>query len=67
MGSMHFARPKSPAVSFWRCSLVVGVHPRIASVRSLPRSRVACNLKKGARVCQARLRTAVLRPGLCAA
>eukprot|EP00969_Alexandrium_andersonii_P088198 3889520-Alexandrium_andersonii.AAC.1 len=67
MASMHLAGPKSSAVSFWRCVLVMGVHPRVLSVRSPLCPSAPCTLKKGARLCQARLRAAVLRRGLCAA
>eukprot|EP00969_Alexandrium_andersonii_P316023 13963056-Alexandrium_andersonii.AAC.1 len=64
---MHIAGLKSSVVSFWRCNLVTGVRPRVASVRSPSCPSVACTLKKGARVCQAQLRATVLRLGLRAA
>eukprot|EP00969_Alexandrium_andersonii_P160916 7111535-Alexandrium_andersonii.AAC.1 len=31
---MHFAGLRSSVVNFWRCIPVMGVHPRVASVRS---------------------------------
>eukprot|EP00969_Alexandrium_andersonii_P209799 9267804-Alexandrium_andersonii.AAC.1 len=64
---MHFAELRSSAVNFWRCILVIGARPRVLSVRSPLCPAVTCTLKTGARLCQARLGAAVLRPGLRAA
>eukprot|EP00969_Alexandrium_andersonii_P043719 1917087-Alexandrium_andersonii.AAC.1 len=60
---MHFAELKSSVVSFWRCDPLVGVCPRVASVRSPPCPSVTCTLKASARLCQARLKAVVLRRG----